>query len=103
MSSSVRGPATIITIASVVFIVAGVVVWFTTPSTDASFGWFAYTSIAEISFIGPFFLHGQRLLAAGLAVVGLILAGVALGFRWGQGVGRLETLAGPDPFSHPTA
>ena len=100
MVSSSRGPATIGVIAAIVLAAAGILVWFTAPNTDASFGWFAYAPLAD-DFVVPFIIHGQRLLAAGLLVIALVIAGVAVGFRWGRRVGRVETH--PGPFSHPDA
>ncbi len=102
MTSSTRRPVIIGAALSVVLIATGIVVWFTSPSTDASFGWFAYAPLSEGVSVWPLFLRGQQLAAVGLVILGLITAGVALGFSWGHGVGRNETPGGPDPFSYPS-
>lgn len=101
MTSSPRGPATIGAVTAAVLVVTGAALWLTNPGGSASFGWFAYAPLATDVFTFPYMLSGQRLLAAALVVVGLIIAGVAVGFRWGRRVGRVETHPGPDPFSHP--
>ncbi|MDO5735094.1 MAG: hypothetical protein Q4P15_01315 [Propionibacteriaceae bacterium] len=103
MASSTRSPATIGALIAAAFIAAAIVVWFTAPNLDASFGWFAYAPLSDDFSMGAFILHGRRLIAAGLAVLGAIIGAVALGFHWGRGVGRSETPRGPDPFSHPFA
>ncbi|RMB58778.1 hypothetical protein [Tessaracoccus antarcticus] len=102
MASPSRGPATIGLIVASALVAAGMVVWFTVPDTGASFGWFAYAPLADQPLF-PFIIHGQRLVAAGLVVVALIIAGVVVGFLWGRRVGRVETHPGPDPFADPEA
>ncbi|MEO7587423.1 MAG: hypothetical protein ABIS84_05285 [Arachnia sp.] len=99
MSSSRRGPAIMVAAAAAVLVVAGAVVWVTSPVGAASFGWFSYAPLADNVFTLPYALFGQRLLAAGLVVVGLLVAGVAVGFRWGNRAGRIN--ATTDPVSHP--
>lgn len=88
MATSFGRPAAIGTIISAVLVGAGVLVWLTAPGGAASFGWFAYAPLADGTFAFPNVLFGQRLLAAGLVAMGLIIAGVALGFWWGRRVGR---------------
>lgn len=103
VAPSTRSPATFGAVVSAVFIAAAIVVWVTAPNMGASFGWFAYAPLSDEFSMGAFILHGRRLMAAGLAVLGVIIGGVVLGFHWGRGVGRRETSGGPDPFSHPSA
>ena len=102
MTSPFRRPATIGAIAAAVLVLAGVALWVTAPSTDASFGWFAYAPLADVASMGAFILHGQVLAAAALVVVGLIIGGVALGFRWGRSAGGVGTRPRTDPCSHPS-
>lgn len=101
MHADTRGPAVIGAIASVVLVVAGVIVWLSAASGATSFGWYAYAP-PEPSPVGPFLITGQHLVAAGLVVLGLISAAVALGFRWGNKVGRVEAQTGPGLFSPPS-
>lgn len=103
MASPIRGLGTIGAITAAALVVAGMVVWITAPNMDATFGWFAYAPLSDVFSTGVYFVHARRLIAAGLAVLGVIIGGVALGFHWGRGVGRSETTRGPDPFSHPSA
>lgn len=100
MTSSNRWPV-IVAVTAAVLVVAGAVVWLTSPGGTASFGWFAYAPLADNVFTLPHGLFGQQLLAAGLVVAGLVMAGVAVGFRWGNRAGRIN--APPGPLSHPEA
>ncbi len=91
MASSMRNPTVIGAVVSIVLVAAGAVVWLTAPNSDASFGWFAYAPLSDDSIIGTVFLHTQQWVAASLMVVGLVIAGVAIGFRWGRNAGRVTT------------
>lgn len=80
--------------AAVLLVVAGAVVVVTAPA--ASFGWFAYAplsgevheppSLAEGAPLVtlPLLLGGQELAGAGIVVLGLVVAGAALGVRLGR-------------------
>ena len=70
-----RRAARALAVAAGVLVMLGVVVVATAPPT--SFGWFAYAPL-------PLALSGRQLLGLAIVVVGLVLAGVALGLRLGR-------------------
>ncbi len=58
-------------------VVAGVVVALTAP-TSASFGWFAYAPLADVTFVPPF-TPWQLWIGQGLVLAGAVVAAFAGG------------------------
>ncbi|MEJ5944008.1 hypothetical protein WDZ17_01685 [Pseudokineococcus basanitobsidens] len=84
----------LLVVAAALLVVAGAVVTATAPPT--SFGWFAYAPFSGDRYVPPslddgalspalpLVLGGQQLVGAVLVVLGLVVAGVALGTRLGR-------------------
>jgi heme/copper-type cytochrome/quinol oxidase subunit 1 len=82
-----KTPRTLGVIAALLIVVGAVVV-VTAPAQ--SFGWFAYAPLSGDVYNGPgrfslpMVLGGRQLLGLAAVVIGLVLAGLAVGIRLGQ-------------------
>jgi len=75
----------VLVVVAAALVVVGVVVVVTAP--PQSFGWFASAPLASGARVGlapPVVLGGRQLLGLAAVVVGLVVAGAALGHRLGR-------------------
>ncbi|MCM6761836.1 hypothetical protein NB037_05325 [Rathayibacter sp. ZW T2_19] len=84
-----RTPAILVPALGVLLLTAGVVVALATPR-EISFGWFAYAPLSDSLFPPPgtLLVRWEQLVAAALAVLGLLVLAFGAGTRWVSRGGR---------------